>query len=134
MRAHATLARELESVLDAAHLLPLRSFTVLLELELAPDRRLRMGELADVAGLSRSGLSRMIDRLERQGLIERAECPDDARGAFAVLTDRGAERLDAAREDHAEVVRRHFLGHFSPAELRALSGYLERIARASGNS
>src|SRR3954447_2876805 len=83
MRAHAAVSRELEAELEAAEGLPLRSFTVLLELDEAPDQRLRMSDLANAAGLSRSGLSRLIDRLVADRLIERAECDDDGRGSFA---------------------------------------------------
>jgi DNA-binding MarR family transcriptional regulator len=127
MRGQATLAHELETDLEAANGLPLRSFTVLFELEQVPGRRLRMSELAEAAGLSRSGLSRLIDRLVADGLIERAECCDDGRGSFAVLTRRGQARLDAARGTHSEAIRRLFVGRFTSAELRQLSGFLGRI-------
>jgi DNA-binding MarR family transcriptional regulator len=127
MRAHASVSHHLEAELEAAHQLPLRSFTVLFELDSAPARRMRMSELAVAVGLSRSGLSRLIDRLCRDGLIERAECPNDARGSFAVLTDEGAARLHGARDDHASAVRRHFLDHFNTDELRELSAFLERV-------
>jgi DNA-binding MarR family transcriptional regulator len=100
---------------------------VLLELDSAPAQRMRMSELASAVGLSRSGLSRLIDRLCREGLIERAECPFDARGAFAVLTDAGAERLREARADHTSTVRRHFVDLFTADELRELAAYLERV-------
>jgi DNA-binding MarR family transcriptional regulator len=127
MRGHATLTHELEVELEAASGLPLRPFTVLFELEQAPDRRLRMSELAEAAGLSRSGLSRLIDRLVSEGLIERADCDDDGRGSFAVLTPEGQARLDAARGTHSDAVRRLFVGHFTAAELRQLSRFLDRI-------
>src|SRR4051794_25677036 len=128
MRAHSTLAREIELELDAADGLPLRSFTVLMELERAPDQRLRMSDLAEAAGLSRSGLSRLIDRLVAERLIERAECDDDGRGSFAVLTPAGEARLSGARATHSDAVRRLFVGHFTAAELRQLSGFLGRVA------
>jgi DNA-binding MarR family transcriptional regulator len=131
MRAHAAVCSGLEAELEAGHALPLRSFTVLLELDSAPARRMRMSELASAVGLSRSGLSRLIDRLCREGLIERADCPFDARGAFAVLTEAGAQRLQEARADHAAAVRRHFLDHFTADELRELSAYLARVPPGS---
>jgi DNA-binding MarR family transcriptional regulator len=127
MRAHASVSHHLEAELESVHQLPLRSFTVLFELDSAPSRRMRMSELAIAVGLSRSGLSRLIDRLCRDGLIQRAECPNDARGSFAVLTDEGAARLRGARDDHAAAVRRHFLDHFSADELRELSAFLARV-------
>ena len=128
MRAHARLTRGLESELEAADNLPLRSFMVLLELEHAPGRRLRMSDLAEAAGLSRSGLSRLIDRLVSEGLIERAECDDDGRGSFAVLTPAGEARVNAATPTHTAAVRQLFVSSFTAAELRELSGFLSRIA------
>jgi DNA-binding MarR family transcriptional regulator len=127
MRAHVTLSRELESELEVSDGLPLRSFTVLLELDQAPRRRMRMGDLAAAVGLSRSGTSRLIDRLVRERWIERAECDADARGSFAVLTSDGVTRLASARKAHTAAVRRLFLDHFTAAELRDLSGYMERV-------
>ena len=127
LRAHASVSRELESELEASDGLPLRSFTVLLELDQAPDRRLRMSDLADAAGLSRSGLSRLIDRLVADRLIERAECDDDGRGSFAVLTAAVAARLGAARRTHTDAVRRVLVDHFTSAELREFSRYLSRV-------
>jgi DNA-binding MarR family transcriptional regulator len=130
MRAYATLSRELGSELDGSDRLPLRSFMVLLELDQAPERRMRMSDLANAVGLSRSGLSRLIDRLERARWIARAECDDDARGSFAVLTADGVKRLASAQAAHAATVRRLFLDHFTAAELRDLSGYMERVQSA----
>lgn len=127
-RAHSAFSRELEQELGAVDGLPLSSFTVLFELEAAPGRRLRMGDLATAAGLSRSGLSRLIDRLAAARLIERAECDDDGRGSFAVLTKAGAKRLQAARQTHAEAVARLFAGNLTSAELRTLSGLLSRLS------
>jgi DNA-binding MarR family transcriptional regulator len=127
MRAYAAVSRQLEVELETAEGLPLRSFTVLLELDQAPDQRLRMSDLADAAGLSRSGLSRLIDRLVADRLIERAECDDDGRGSFAVLTAAGAARLGAARRTHSEAVRRALVDHFTTSELREFSRYLRRV-------
>ena len=81
LQTHARLTRRLDEELRAAHDLPLTSYDVLVQLEGAPGREMRMSELADAVLLSRSGLTRLVDRLERQGLIERRECPDDACGA-----------------------------------------------------
>jgi DNA-binding MarR family transcriptional regulator len=127
MRAHTAVSRQLETELEAAEGLPLRSFTVLLELDEAPEQKLRMSDLAAAAGLSRSGLSRLIDRLVADRLIERADCDDDGRGSFAVLTAAGAARLGAARRTHSEAVRRVLVDHFSATELRELSRYLHRV-------
>src|SRR3954451_7390681 len=91
LRVHASLMKALDGELEAAHGLPLTSYEVLIYLAEQPEGKLRMRDLADKVLLSRSGLSRLADRLERAGLVEREPCPDDARGAFAVLTAAGHE-------------------------------------------
>ena len=100
---------------------------VLLMLEDAPARRLRMTELASSVLLSRSGLTRLVDRLEREGLVERERCTADRRGLFAQLTGVGEARLEAARVTHLGGVRARFLSHFSDAELTVLAGLWERV-------
>lgn len=89
LRVHASLMKSLDAELEASHRLPLTSYEVLIQLADAPDRKMRMCDLADSVLLSRSGMSRLVDRLERDGLLERAACPNDARGSFAVLTAAG---------------------------------------------
>lgn len=128
LRAHASLAKRLESRLEREHGLQLSSYEVLQHLLDAPSGRMRMCDLAEQAQLSRSGLTRLVDRLERDRLLERCTCMHDARGAYACLTDRGRKRLDAARGTHRAVVREHFLSHFSEPELEALGRMWERIA------
>src|SRR3954463_3420344 len=86
LRVHSTLVKALDAELQEAHGLPLSSYEVLITLRTAPGRRLRMAELADRVILSRSGMTRLVDRLEREGLLERDKCDSDARGFFAVLT------------------------------------------------
>src|SRR3954468_24862555 len=93
LRTQSTLLRELDEELTRAHGLPLSSYDVLVQLDEAEDGRLRMSHLADAVLLSRSGLSRLVTRLEKQGLLERLECENDARGAFAAITDAGREKL-----------------------------------------
>jgi DNA-binding MarR family transcriptional regulator len=127
LRVHATLVKQLDAELEEQHGLPLNSYEVLLYLEGAEDRRMRMCDLASSILLSRSGLTRLVDRLERDGLIERVSCKHDARGAYAVLTAEGRQRLDAARETHLAGVRRHFIEHFSEQELEALGRYWDRL-------
>ena len=128
LRAYAVLVRELDAELEAAHRLPLTSYEVLARLQDAPSRRMRMCDLADAVLLSRSGLTRLVDRLARDGLLERCSCPQDARGAFAVLTDEGERRLQAARYTHITGVRRLFLDRFEPDELARLGDACERLA------
>ena len=127
LRVHTALVRELDTELDAAHELPLSSYDVLIYLQSAPDKRLRMAELADSVLLSRSGVTRLVDRLEREGLLVRDTCTSDGRGCFAVLTDAGEDLLARARPTHLAGVRERFLRHFSDDELRQLATFWERI-------
>jgi DNA-binding MarR family transcriptional regulator len=127
LRVHAALVRELDAELVSAHGLPLSSYEVLLKLSLAPGRRMRMAELAEGVLLSRSGMTRLVDRLEREELLERDGCSSDARGRFAVLTEKGQEVLGRARTTHLDGVRNRFLAHFDADELRVLSGLWDRI-------
>ena len=127
LRVHSALVRELDAELLAAHDLPLSSYDVLIYLRDAPGRRLRMAELADSVLLSRSGVTRLVDRLEREGLIVRDSCSSDGRGLYAVLTDRGEELLGSARPTHLAGVHARFLRHFSQEELEQLATYWERV-------
>jgi len=128
LRAHASLAKRLEGRLEREHGLQLSSYEVLQHLMDAPAGKMRMCDLAEHAQLSRSGLTRLVDRLERDELLSRCTCQHDARGAYACLTDGGRERLEAARGTHRAVVREHFLSHFSESELEALGQMWERVA------
>jgi DNA-binding MarR family transcriptional regulator len=128
LRVHAALERELDAELIAAHGLPLSSYEVLLTVADAREERMRMSEIADSVLLSRSGVTRLVDRLERDGLVERVPCEDDARGQYAVLTGRGRAAFDAARATHLAGVRRRFLERFDADELNTLAGYWERLA------
>jgi DNA-binding MarR family transcriptional regulator len=89
---------------------------------------MRMCDVAESVLLSRSGLTRLIDRLEREHLVERVSCPDDARGAYAQLTDAGHARFREAQGTHLAGVRAHFLEHFGPEELEVLGDAWERVA------
>ena len=120
LRAHATIVRRLESELVAEHDLPLASYDVLVQLSEAPERRLRMTELAERVLLSRSGLTRLVDRLVRDGLVERQACPEDARGTLAVLTDRGLERLRGAWPTHVRGVAEH-MARLAPEDVDTLT-------------
>ena len=127
LRAHAELVRELDAELARDHDMPLSSYEVLLFLNDSEDGRMRMSELADSALLSRSGLTRLVDRLERQGLLKRERCESDARGWFAEITPEGRRVFGAARKTHLDGVRRAFLSHFSRDELRTLAGFWEKL-------
>jgi DNA-binding MarR family transcriptional regulator len=126
VRVHAALARELDAELDACHGLPLSSYEVLRSLTKMPAGRMRMAELAEHVLLSRSGMTRLIDRLEREGLVARTTCDKDGRGCYAVLTEHGRDKVEQARGTHIAVVREGFLRHFSEVELRELALLFER--------
>jgi DNA-binding MarR family transcriptional regulator len=132
LRAHAAVTRALEEELEAARDLPLSWYDVLVQLVEAPGRRLRMAELAGRVLLSRSGLTRLVDRLVRAGLVTREPCPDDARGTFSVLTDLGYERLRDAAGVHLSGVQRHMMMLVRPEELATFGAVLRRIADAHG--
>jgi DNA-binding MarR family transcriptional regulator len=124
---HTRLVRELDEELRAAHGLPLSSYDVLTTLESAPGGRLRMRELADAVLLSRSGLTRLVDRLVGDGLVVREECADDARGAFAVLTDAGRAALHEARPTHHAGIRERFLSRLDRGDAARLGDAWARI-------
>jgi DNA-binding MarR family transcriptional regulator len=134
LRAHAALTKALDADLEAEHGLPLSSYEVLLYLHDADGGRMRMRDLATSVILSRSGLTRLVDRLERDGLIRRESCPSDARGAFAVLTPSGARKLAAARETHLAGVRSRFLAHFGAEEMDALGDAWERVVPGAASA
>jgi DNA-binding MarR family transcriptional regulator len=127
LRVHAALVKALDAELLAEHDLPLSSYEVLITLQMAPGRRCRMAELADRVLLSRSGMTRLVDRLEREGLLERDSCTSDGRGCFAVLTPAGDELLARARPTHLAGIRERFLRHFGDDELGAMATWWERL-------
>jgi DNA-binding MarR family transcriptional regulator len=127
LRVHSALVKALDAELIATHGLPLTSYEVLINLQAAPGRRRRMAELADSVLLSRSGVTRLVDRLVREGLIVRDTCESDGRGSFAVLTEEGEELLARARPTHLAGVRERFLRHFSDDELETLAHFWDRV-------
>ena len=127
LRLHSNLVRELDRELEEAHGLPLTHYEVLFHLFFAPDNRLRMSDLASSVLLSQSGVTRLVDRLERAGHVVRHQCVDDRRVLYAQLTDRGRARLLEARPTHLAGVRARFLAHFDDAELDELAAAWERV-------
>ncbi|MDQ3910948.1 MAG: MarR family transcriptional regulator [Actinomycetota bacterium] len=121
IRAHASIVKELDAELRAAHGLPLSSFDVLVQLSLAANGRMQMYELAEAVHISRSGLTRLADRLERQGLIERHRDERDPRRVFAYITRSGLERLAETTPTHLTGVRRRFLERLSRTQVRQLA-------------
>jgi DNA-binding MarR family transcriptional regulator len=129
LEAHARVSRRLDDELRANHGLSLAEYDALLQLATAPGRRLRMNQLADRVVLSRSGVTRLIDRLVADGLVERSACTTDARGAEAVLTRDGLDRLRDAAPTHLRGVSRYFLESVAPADLEVIGRSLGAVAR-----
>ncbi len=128
LRAHATITRTLESELEAEQQLSLAAYDVLVQLAEAPGRRLRMTELADAVLLSRSGVTRLVDRMEKAGLVSRCPVEGDGRGVAAQLTDAGLTRLRVASGTHLAGVARHFAAHLGQDDLTALERISRRLA------
>ena len=132
-RSLVVAGNRLKAVLDAElvaeHGLAFGDYEVLVILSEAPDRRMRMSELAEELCLSPSGLTRRLDRLTRDGLVAREQCPADRRGSFAVLTPFGFSRLEAAAPDHVRGVREHLLDHLDRSQLRVLGDALAPVAQ-----
>lgn len=131
LRAHAEVIRRLERDLAARANLPLSWYDVLLQLVEAPDHRLRMAELADRVLLSRSGLTRLVDRLSAEGLVTREPFPNDARGMYTVLTQKGFERLRSAAPVHLSGIEQYWLSKYTDDELRTLGSLLARVDGAA---
>ena len=132
LRAHAAVVRRLDEHLRAGHGMSLSSYEALMLLGEAPGRRLRISELSSATLLSVSGMSRMVDRLEREGLVARRSCETDGRGAEVVLTDAGRERLRAARVSHLAGVRDEFLSRVAEDDLRTLARVWEDVEPERG--
>ncbi len=127
--AQAALLRQLEAELIEREDMTLAEFDVLIQLGIAPDRRLRMTELSERVRLSRSGLTRLVDRMAQAGLVKRARCGSDRRGTFATLTSAGATRLRRARPVHFRGIREHFGKRLSVAQLSAVTEALGPLGR-----
>ena len=130
LTAHARLIDLIERDVARAGRLPLGSYDVLLALVEAPDHRLRMRELARAAILSRSGLTRLVDRLEAQHLLRRERSTDDRRGAYAVLTDEGYQAVRATWPAYARAIIEHFARHLSGDEAIQLTAILQQVLDA----
>lgn len=125
--AHRRVTAVLASELDDDEWLSLTWYDVLVQLSEAPEHRLRFQELAEAVLLSASGLSRLIDRMEQDGVVRREPCEDDRRGTWAVMTDRGRQRLVTTAPHHLAGVQEHFAGLLSPDEAAILGDVFERV-------
>jgi DNA-binding MarR family transcriptional regulator len=124
---HSRVIAALDEELEREHGLALGSYEVLLQLAEAPEHSLRMGTLAEHLLLSRSGLTRLVDRLAARGLVERHSCPDDRRGTYARLTGEGLTRFERARPTHLRGVREHFLGRLDERDMNRLAATWSKV-------
>jgi DNA-binding MarR family transcriptional regulator len=127
IRAHASVVRGLDRELVADHGLTINDYEVLLRLARAPDRMMRRVDLAQQVLLTPSGITRLLDGLQRSGYVEKAACDSDARVVYAKLTDAGRKKLRTATDDHVASIRELFGDRFSHEELRTLCDFLERL-------
>src|SRR3954466_3413402 len=114
LATHSAITRELEARLMGAHGLTLSDYAARPQLARAPARKLRNIELAKAVVLTRSGVTRLVDGLEKDGLVARSSCPSDKRGSFVKITDAGLERLREAAGTQIEGVRELFLENLGP--------------------
>jgi DNA-binding MarR family transcriptional regulator len=131
LRAHATIMRQLSSELLHEHGLSINDYEVLLYLSNAPEHRMRRVDLASSVLVTASGITRILQSLERDGFVESRTCPEDGRVSWACLTEAGLAKVHAARATHLDGVRRLFLDLFEGEELAALG---ELLARLPGNA
>ncbi|HEY0443321.1 MAG TPA: MarR family transcriptional regulator [Candidatus Limnocylindrales bacterium] len=130
LQAHARLFRRLDEELRDEHDISLPEYDALLQIAQAPDRRLRMSHLADRVLLSKSGVTRLIDRLVADGFVERTQCTHDARGAEASLTAAGLVRLREAASTHLRGIERYFLAAVGSDDLGTVARSMESVSRA----
>jgi len=132
LQAHARITRRLDEELRAEHDLSLAEYDAIVTIANAPDRRIRMRQLADRVILSKSGVTRLIDRLVLDGLVQRDVCQSDARGAEAVLTPAGLDRLRRASRTHLRGIDEHFLAALGPDDLDAIQRSMRALAERAG--
>src|SRR3954451_23938938 len=128
MRAMIAVPRAFDADLLGEQGMSVSEYGVLMRLSEAPERRLRMRDLAVASSLSLSGMTRIVARLEKQDLVRRERCATDARGWLAVLTDNGWERLRTAWPTHVASVRQHMMDHLSGLDLEPLTAAFRRFA------
>ena len=128
VRSHAAVTRRLSSELTNDHGLTINDYEVLLRLARAPDRRMRRVDLAGEVLLTASGITRLLDGLERAGYVGRASCESDRRVVYAVLTEAGLDKLRTASESHVAQIEEFFAARIGDGEQETVATLLERIA------
>jgi DNA-binding MarR family transcriptional regulator len=127
LRSHAAITRQLNVDLLNAHGLTLSDYEVMIHLVHAENGLMRRVDLAESVLLTASGITRLLDGLERAGFVERASCPSDARVSYAKLTEAGRAKFEAAAVTHRAGIAELFTGRYSGAELQALAELLGRL-------
>ena len=130
METHSTVVKFLERRMDEQHGLPLAWWDVLIQLADGPEGRLRMGELAESVLLTRSGITRLVDRMIGAGLVDREPCPGDRRGYYAVITQQGRDTIEKIGPDHSKDAWEVFLGHIDEEEAALMSQVFTRVLEA----
>ncbi len=131
--AHSRITMLMEEYLSRANTLPIRDYDVLVTLEMAENSTLRMNELAERVVYSRSGLTRLVDRLAAEGLVRRERCGRDRRGVYCTLTDQGRAAREAAGPYMLHAIHHVFGQQFSLEETSTLLGMMERVQAATEN-
>lgn len=131
METHSTVVKYLERRMQEQHGLPLAWWDVLQQLADGPEGRLRMGDLADSVLLTRSGITRLVDRMIVAGLVAREPCPGDRRGYYAVITQLGRDTIEKVGPDHSKDAWEIFLGHITEEEADVLGKVFNRVLTAS---
>ena len=134
LEAHGVIVEELEKALASHGGPPLAWYDVMVQLSAAPDGKLPMKQLADSVLLSKSGVTRLVDRMETADYVKRESCPSDRRIVYAVLTDKGRKVFDSIRSSHLEDVERLFLDHVTDTEARAIRNALVKVLSAARDS
>jgi len=134
LRAHAALTRELSGRLEAQHGLSLRDYDVLVQIYSAPGRRMRRIDIARTVILSPSGITRLLDGLERAGWVKKEHCDSDARVTYAALTEAGVEKFEQAHATHLGDIQELFASRFDDEEHEQLAGLLGRLPLADAGA
>lgn len=131
LQTHSTVVKYLERRMQEQHGLPLAWWDVLLQLADGPEGRLRMGELAESVLLTRSGITRLVDRMIADGLVSREACPGDRRGYYAVITQKGKDIIELVGPDHSKDAWEVFLGHINEEEADLMEKIFSRVLTAA---
>ena len=130
LETHSTVVKYLERRMEEQHGLPLSWGDVLIQLADGPEARLRMGELAESVLLTRSGITRLVDRMIAEGLVDREPCPGDRRGYYAVITQKGRDAIERIGPDHSKDAWEVFLGHITEEEAVLIGTVFNRVLAA----